>query len=51
MKVIFSSAFLSNLPPVQLNKWKAENNGTALNDSIHHYALEYVGKPINDFIR
>ena len=50
MKPIFSSEFLAALKPSDLNKWENEN-GKTVNESIREYAVEFIGKPIQDVIR
>lgn len=50
MKDILDPQFLSNITADQLNEWKDKHNKT-VNQSIQEYAVEYVGKPIHDFLR
>ena len=50
MKPIFSAKFLAGLTSSNLDKWEKEN-GKTVNESIREYAVEYIGKPIQDVIR
>ena len=50
MKDILDPQFLSNITADQLNEWKDKHNKT-VNQSIQEYAVEYVGKPIHNFLR
>lgn len=51
MRPILDESFLALLQPDDLTKWKNDNGGKTLNESIREHALEYIGKPIQKVIR
>ena len=51
MRPILDEKFLALLQPDDLTKWKNDNGGKTVNESIREHALEYIGKPIQKVIR
>ena len=51
MRPILDESFLALLQSDDLTKWKNDNGGKTVNESIREHALEYIGKPIQKVIR
>lgn len=51
MRPILDESFLALLQPDDLTKWRNDNGGKTVNESIREHALEYIGKPIQKVIR
>ena len=50
LKPFLESKFLSEMKADQLTEWKAKS-GKSVNESLHEFILDHVGKPIDRMLR
>lgn len=50
IKPFLTKGFISNMKDDQLSEWR-EKSGKSASESLREFALEYVGKPIDNMLR
>lgn len=50
IKPVLAADFIKNMTNDEKQKWK-DKHGKSVGDSLREYALEYVGKPIDNMLK